>query len=61
MAARIILRSSSEDVKRGWTWWWPCFLESEDGGSPTIVCSHYDCLLIVYSFSSPYMFVFGDD
>jgi len=24
-ATNDILRSSSEDVERGWTWWWLCF------------------------------------
>jgi len=60
VATRVILRSSSEDVDCGWTWWWPCFLELEDECSPTIVCVH-NCLIIVYSISSPYLLMFGND
>ena len=39
----------------------PNFLELKDGGSLTIVYSHYICLLIVYSIISTYLLVFGDD
>ena len=44
MAVNDILRSSSEDVEGGQTWWWLCFRESEDKVSLMSVCVHLICV-----------------